>query len=120
MDDDHAFEIAFFESVLRREPEYDTVIEILGGMYTKVGRIRDGLKMDRKLVRLRPDDATAHYNLACSLALTRKLDDALLTLSVAISLGYNDADWMAKDPDLKCLKNHAAFDALLVMARQKK
>ena len=45
---------------------------MLGGLYTKQGRIADGLKMDRKLVRLRPDNATAHYNLACSLALSRR------------------------------------------------
>lgn len=118
--EDLTFEIAFFESILRREPQYDAVIEILGGMYTRADRIDDGLKMDRKLVRLRPNDATAHYNLACSLALTHKFDDALQTLAHAIDLGYNDADWMARDPDLQCFKNHAAFGELLEAARLKK
>lgn len=119
-DEDISFEISFFESVLRREPQYDAVIEILGGMYTKAGRIADGLKMDRKLVCIRPDDATAHYNLACSLALTHAFDEALRTLAHAIRLGYNDADWMAKDPDLQCFKNHAAFEELLAEVRQKR
>jgi tetratricopeptide (TPR) repeat protein len=118
-DEDLAFEISFFESVLRREPHYDSVIEILGGLYTKTGRIADGLKMDRKLVRMRPDDATAHYNLACSLALMHEFDEALKTLALAISLGYGDAAWMARDPDLQCFKNHAAFGELLELVKQK-
>ena len=42
---DSAFEIKFFESVLppRRELRRG-VIEILGGLYTKAGRIPDGLE----------------------------------------------------------------------------
>ena len=68
--DDPAFEIGFFESILKRDPNYTEVVEILGGLYTKMGRIADGLNMDRKLVRLLPSNATAHYKLACSLALS--------------------------------------------------
>lgn len=118
-DKDYTFEISFFESVLRREPRYDSVIEILGGIYTKAGRIADGLRMDRKLVRMRPADATAHYNLACSLALTHAFDEALRMLALAIDLGYHDAGWMAKDPDLHCFKDHSAFARLLERARKK-
>lgn len=111
--EDHAFDIAFYESVLRRQPRYDEVIELLGGLYTKAGRIADGLKMDRKLVRLRPDNATAHYNLACSLALVRRKADALRALRRAIELGYDDHQWMAEDADLDGLKKSPEFQALL-------
>src|SRR5882672_4919860 len=110
---DPAFEIGFFESVLRREPDYIEVVEILGGLYTKQGRIADGLKMDRKLVKLQPANATAHYNLACSLALSRRKTDALRSLRQAIALGYRDYDWMLQDPDLEELKKHPNFVALL-------
>ncbi len=110
---DHVFEMAFFESVLRRSPDYSEVIEILGGLYTKHGRIADGLRMDRKLVKLLPENATAHYNLACSLALSKRKADALRSLRSAIKLGYTDFDWMAQDPDLEVLKQHPDFLALL-------
>jgi hypothetical protein len=110
---DPAFEITFFESVLRREPDYVEVVEILGGLYTKQGRVSDGLKMDRKLVKLQPRNATAHYNLACSLALSRRKADALRSLRQAVQLGYKDFDWMQQDPDLEELKNHPDFLALL-------
>jgi tetratricopeptide (TPR) repeat protein len=110
---DPAFEIGFYESVLRRDPGYTEVIEILGGLYTKTGRITDGLKMDRKLVRLLPTNATAHYNLACSLALCKRKTDALRSLQDAVALGYDDFDWMSQDPDLDVLKKDPAFKQLL-------
>ena len=111
--EDPSFDIAFYESVLRREPGYEDVIELLGGLYTKTGRIADGLKMDRKLVRLQPENATARYNLACSLALCKRKADALRALLEAINLGYTDYDWMSQDPDLESLKNVREFKALL-------
>ena len=67
----HEFEIGFFESVLRRNPRDTGVIEILGGLYTKDGRINDGLKMDRRLVRLLPDNATAHFRIRICFAAGR-------------------------------------------------
>jgi len=109
----HVFEIQFFESILRRVPRDTSVIEILGGLYTKDGRIDDGLKMDRRLVRLMPDNATAHYNLACSLALKKRRADALRSLHRAVELGYVDRDWMMQDPDLEPLKKLPAFKQLV-------
>ena len=110
---DPEFDMGFYESVLKRDPAYVDVIEILGGLYTKHGRIADGLKMDRKLVKLQPRNATAHYNLACSLALAKRKTDALRTLQQAVELGYKDLDWMQQDPDLDDLKDQPAFVALV-------
>ncbi len=112
------FETAFFEAIYKRDPRFTDVVEILGGLYTKQGRIADGLRMDRKLVRLRPDNATAHYNLACSLALSRRRKDALDALARAIALGYDDRDWMTQDPDLAGLKKLPAFQELLAKLPQ--
>jgi hypothetical protein len=110
---DPQFEIEFFEAIYRRCPDYTEVVGLLGGLYTKVGRVADGLRMDRKLVKLEPDNATAHYNLACSLALCKKRPDALKSLRKAVDLGYNDRDWMEQDPDLEILKNDPEFRTLL-------
>ena len=110
---DPQFEIEFFEAIYRRCPDYTEVVGLLGGLYTKVGRVADGLRMDRKLVKLEPDNATAHYNLACSLALCKKRPDALKSLRKAVDLGYNDRDWMEQDPDLEILKNDPEFRSLL-------
>ena len=93
------------------------MIEILGGLYTRSGRIAAGLRMDRRLVRLQPANATARYNLACSLALSKRRGDALAELKRAVQLGYGDADWMRRDPDLANLRNHPEFVALLSRLR---
>ncbi|MFA5265005.1 MAG: hypothetical protein WC378_14370 [Opitutaceae bacterium] len=115
---DIGFETSFFESVLKRDRSYTDVIEILGGLYTKQGRIADGLKMDRRLVRLQPKNSTARYNLACSLALMKRETRALDELALAIELGYNDHAWMAKDPDLIGLREHREFQKLLTLIRE--
>ncbi len=114
---DPQFDIEFYEAVHRRCPDYVDVVGLLGGLYTKAGRIADGLKMDRKLVRLEPKNATAHYNLACSLALSKKRPDALRSLRKAVSLGYDDLDWMEQDPDLEILKNDPGFKKLLAQLK---
>jgi len=110
---DPEFEIRFFESVLRRNASDVTVVELLAGLYTRQGRIAEGLKMDRKLVKLQPGNATAHYNLACSLALSKRKLAALRELHAALRLGYRDFDWMQQDPDLDALKQHPEFQAML-------
>ena len=70
--------------------------------------------MDRKLVRLDPGDPTAHYNLACSLSLKGRKEEAVKVLRSAISLGYKDFYWMKHDPDLKDLRNYSGFQELLI------
>ncbi len=115
---DPEFEIRFFETVLRHSRNYAAVVELLAGLYTKQGRIADGLKMDRRLVRMQPTNATAHYNLACSLALTKQPRAALRALQHAVELGYRDSDWMQQDPDLDPLKGRPEFAALVEQLKQ--
>ena len=115
--EDPEWEIGFFESVLRRDPNYVDVVAILGGLYTKTGRIPEGLRMDRRMVRLCPNDATAHYNLACSLALTDRRAEALKTLRQSILLGYSDYDWMENDPDLSCLHDYPEFQDMITLLK---
>ncbi len=115
--EDPHFDIAFYESVLKRDSSYVDVIELLGGLYTKTGRIADGLKMDRKLVRLQPRNAMAHYNLACSLCLSKRPGDAMKSLRRAIELGYDDHEWMANDPDLEPLRSNQDFQDMLTLLR---
>ncbi len=107
------FELSFFESLHKRMPKDIRVASMLAHIYTKVGRIDSGLKMDRKLVRLDPEDPTAHYNLACSLSLKGRKAEAVKVLRTAISLGYSDFDWMQHDPDLIALVDYPGFRELL-------
>ena len=47
--------------------------------------------MDRRLVRLLPSNPTAHYNLACSLALVKQKAAALRSLQEAVKLATQRA-----------------------------
>ncbi len=107
------FEISFLESVLKRDDAYPEALEMLAGLYTKEGRIEDGLALDRRLVSLDPQNATHHYNLACSLALKGYKTEAVETLRRAIGLGYTDFAWLTKDPDLKPLRGFPPYVELL-------
>jgi len=107
------FELSFFESLHRRMPRDVRVASVLAHIYTKVGQIDAGLKIDRKLVRLEPEDPTAHYNLACSLCLKGRKTEAVKVLRAAISLGYKDFHWMQHDPDLNEIHQYPGFKQLL-------
>ena len=110
---DLSFEIQFYESVYKKLPDDAQVIEILGCLYSEVGRIDDGLKMDLKSVELDPLNPTTHYNLACSYALKDNQDDAVKELTQAVELGYNDLDWLLQDDDLKPMHNNIGFQKLI-------
>ncbi|GIW73036.1 MAG: hypothetical protein KatS3mg102_2578 [Planctomycetota bacterium] len=106
---DTAFQIGFYEAVLRSEPEHLEALHALGHLYTAVGRHEDGLRIDEQLVRLTPQEPVVHYNLACSLALLGRTEQALQALARAIALGYRDADHMIADPDLASLRELDGF-----------
>jgi hypothetical protein len=49
------------------------------------------------------------YNLACSLSLLKRIDESLQALQQAITLGYDDFEFLAKDPDLDTLRRSPEF-----------
>ena len=113
MENDYQFEIDFSRSLMKREPENLVIMEMLAGYYTKAGRIDEGLELDRRIVELDPENAISHYNLACSLALKKRANDAIASLRLAFEQGYDDFKWLLDDPDLSSLHNNPAFSALL-------
>lgn len=112
--------IEFIEGLIRRDPNYVDALQILGDHYTQRGRISEGLKVDERLARLEPGNPLVFYNLACSYSLSGEFDQAANALEKALQLGYRDFDWLAKDPDLKALRSHVAFDDLKTKIRQLK
>jgi tetratricopeptide (TPR) repeat protein len=112
--------IEFIEGLIRRDPNYVDALQILGDHYTQRGRITEGLKVDERLARLEPQNPMVFYNLACSYSLAEEIDRAAAALEKALQLGYRDFAWLAKDPDLKKLRAHTAFDDLKAKIRQLK
>ena len=102
----------FLEVEVERHPGNLVALGELGQLYTKAARYEKGLAVDRKLVALRPDDATTHYNLACSLALLGESEEALDELDRAVALGYEDLEHLLADEDLESLRGTARFRAI--------
>ena len=104
--------IEFMEGLVRRDPDYVDALQLLGDHYTQRGRFHEGLKVDERLARLDSENALVFYNLACSYSLTDQFDRAMVALEKALSLGYRDFAWLAKDPDLKKFRQQPAYDQI--------
>ena len=111
--EDLDFQMNFFEAILRDHPDYADVLIALGEIYTKKGYYKKGLKVDKKLSRLRPDNPLVHYNLACSFSLLGDLSASLQAMERAIGLGYEDFAFMRQDPDLENLRKDGRFEELV-------
>ena len=85
----------------------------LGNLYSRLELVREGLQIDRLLVRLNPEEPIYHYNLACSHSLLGEIDQAFEALSEAVSLGYDNLPFLRQDRDLTNLKCDDRFDELL-------
>ena len=105
-------EIDFLEGVLKRDRRYVEALQLLGDDYTRRGRFEDGLRVDRRLARLCPDDPLVYYNLACSFSLTTEFRKAANALRKAIHYGYRDFDHLRRDKDLVPLREQPIYAAL--------
>lgn len=103
----------FLAVEVRRNPRNVDALAELGQAYSRLGRLEEGLSVDRQLVRLVPENPTAHYNLACSLALLGRPDEALDALERAVELGYDDAEFLQEDDDLASLRGEERFRRLV-------
>jgi len=111
-EEDWEFEINFYEGILEQNPDFIPALFALSDAYTKRGVLKKALLIDKKLAMLRPDDAVIFYNLACDYSLLNHLEDSLSCLTQALNLGYDDFEYMEKDPDLENLRRQPNYKNL--------
>ncbi len=112
------FLVDFSLCILDRRPRHLEALQQAANALTGLGYYHFGLGLDRRLKQLRPQDATVAYNLACSLALIGRAEDALAELAEAVRLGYRDGEHMLTDPDLRALKHLPRLVELAELARK--
>jgi len=112
--------ISFMEGLVRRDPQYVDALQILGDHYTHRGDYDQSLRVDQQLSRLQPRNPLVFYNLACSYSLNREFDRAAASLEEALNLGYRDFKWLAKDPDLRQLREHPLYTSIKSKIRSMK
>ena len=105
-------EIQFLEGVVRRDRRYVEALQLLGDDYTRRGRFKDGLQVDRRLARVCPEDPLVHYNLACSFSLTEEFRKAAHALRKALQSGYRDFEHLRRDSDLEPLRQTNLYAAI--------
>jgi len=101
--------ISFLEGLVTRDSAYIEALQLLGDHYTERGSFESSLKVDQQLSRLEPRNPLVFYNLACSYSLHGDYDLAAASLESALTLGYRDFKWLARDPDLSSLRKHPLF-----------
>jgi tetratricopeptide (TPR) repeat protein len=107
------FEIDFLGRVLERDPFYVDALRTHANNLAATGQYSRALQIDRRLVRLIPDDAVAWYNLACSYTVLGMIDPAFSALQRSLELGYRYLNRLHRDPDLKALRRDPRFARLL-------
>jgi tetratricopeptide (TPR) repeat protein len=107
------FEIEFLGRVLERDPYFVEALRIHGNNLAAKGQYARALQIDRRLVRLTPDDEIAWYNLACGYAVLGMIDPAFWALQRSFELGYRFFKHVRRDPDLKALRNDPRLARLL-------
>jgi len=106
------FQIGVFEQVLHDDPTDVDALRFLAHAYGAVGRLEERLRTDQRLCALAPRDPRSFYNLACSLALLGRTEDALEALERAFQLGFRDAVLLRKDHELDALREIPRFAQL--------
>ena len=104
--------IPALENHLREVPEDARARIHLGAEYAHMDRLDDAVRETNFAIALRPNDATVLYNAACGFCLMKKRGEALDTLRKAWDVGFKDADWARRDPDLALIHGDPEFDRL--------
>ena len=113
------FEIGFYQNILQQHDCYVDVLHCLGELLTLKGLHQQGLEIDQRLTALLPHDSFAHYNLACSLALLGRKQEAFAALHQAIADGYDDLAHLEIDSDLDSLRQEPEYKRVVQECRRK-
>ena len=107
------FDIAFYDRILKRRPDYVDVLRCQGELLSRKGLHNLALAVDRRLAELLPTDYVIRYNLACSLAMGGYRREAIAALRAALEHGYDDFEFLESDSDLDALRDDPAYRALM-------
>ncbi|MCA8911677.1 MAG: hypothetical protein KDB82_08220 [Planctomycetes bacterium] len=103
------FELGMYELGRELYPRSRRVMDGLVSTYAAAGRHNEALEMAAELVKADASNARYHYNYACSLCCVGQCEEALVALEKAIELGFDDFDFLTRDPDLEPLRDCPQF-----------
>jgi len=93
---------------------YDAGVHVLiGNSFLSEGNYARAEEHYVKALGLEADNYIAMYNMACVRSLQKKIDQAIEWLRKAVDAGYDDFEWMEKDPDLDNIREDEGYKAIL-------
>jgi adenylate cyclase len=101
------------EGCLKHHTDDSRALCLGAGAWCQLGDRERALEWARLAMMVDPDDATTLYNVACVYSLLGQFHEALDSLARAIERGYTHREWIENDADLKPLRDHLRFQALL-------
>jgi hypothetical protein len=84
----------------------------------KAARYDEAERLSLEATRTLPQVALGYYNLACAQSRQKKSDQALASLALAVQHGFNQAEWLGRDPDFESVRTDKRFVELLEKARK--
>lgn len=101
------------------EPDNVRALYLSAGLMQRLGSGGDGLAQAEKALRLRPDDFSTLYNVACVYSIAGNVERALDLLEKAIHNGGGNLGWIVNDADLAPLRSSPRFQTLIGSLRDK-
>ena len=80
-----------YQSILETNPDDHVALHLLGVSHIQQGRPLEGIPFVEQALALRPDNADAHYNLACALQTLDRLDEAIARYGAALAINPGHA-----------------------------
>jgi non-specific serine/threonine protein kinase len=105
-------EMQALERHLKTVPEDARAHVLLAADYACVGREDDAMREMNLAMALRSNETTVLYNAACVYCQLGKKAEALDALARASEVGFRDAEWARRDPDLVLLHGDPVFETL--------
>jgi HEAT repeat protein len=110
----------YFDKILQNaekahgeKPEDLRVMFDLAGYYRHRNDLVKTEAIWRKALKVDGENTTIHYNLACTLSVAGKTEEALGALETAVAKGYKSVQWMEMDGDLSNIRAEERYKALV-------
>lgn len=81
-------------------------------------KTEESLAVANRILALTPQSPTAHYNVACLLAITGRKREALISLRESVRLGFRNPQHIESDSDLAALRDDPQFAGIVEQSRK--
>lgn len=105
--------VRFFEQSEKLDPDNISCLLAMAWCYKRLERLDVAIRTMEKAIKIEPDSAIAHYNLACYEALASNSNLALIHLSIALDLNSAYTQRVATEEDFNGIRHLASFQEIL-------